>query len=302
MIRGGHIWNDISNNFIAYFSGSIAYGGVYKWLSPTARRLRSDLKELRAIIRKYVEKNRQDLEKPQKLPNIVAECLQHAVTNSDHIDYDMIQDQAQTFLLAGNETTSAMLTSLFFEFGRDKHILQEAKKEAQSFDPHTAQDSFEFSRNYPFIDCCLKETLRHYPPAYTIDRMLTKDEYFGNDDEKVFLPKGTNCNINIYGAHHDPNVWKNAFEWNPYRWQEEDINRKSRFSYLPFSAGSRDCIGKLLAMSQANIISMTMLKEFDFKFPETFFWKAMRLDAGFVLKPDKVMLHLTLAGTNDNSS
>ena len=58
--------------------------------------------------------------------------------------------------------------------------------------------------------------------------------------------KGTTVFIFIFGIHHDANVFPNPDKFDPERFAENSLisDERSPFAFIPFSAGSRNCIGK----------------------------------------------------------
>lgn len=66
--------------------------------------------------------------------------------------------------------------------------------------------------------------------------------------ESYLIPAGTTIFLNIYGVHRDPNFWPNPEIFNPDRFLPKEIRNHHiySYSYIPFSAGSRSCLGKLL--------------------------------------------------------
>lgn len=59
------------------------------------------------------------------------------------------------------------------------------------------------------------------------------------------MPKGTILHLNIFSAHRDPNFWPNPEVFDPDRFLPDIIQKRHPYSYIPFSAGPRNCIGKL---------------------------------------------------------
>jgi cytochrome P450 len=58
--------------------------------------------------------------------------------------------------------------------------------------------------------------------------------------------KGTTVFISIFGIHHDASVFPNPDKFDPERFFENTLisDERSPFAFIPFSAGSRNCIGK----------------------------------------------------------
>ncbi|XP_040833778.1 cytochrome P450 4A4-like isoform X6 [Ochotona curzoniae] len=108
----------------------------------------------------------------------------------------------------------------------------------------------------PYTTMCIKEALRIYPPVPSITKKLSKPVTFPDGRS---LPKGIILMLSIYGLHHNPNVWQNPEVFDPSRFAP-DSDRHSH-AFLPFSGGSRNCIGKQFAMNELKVaVALTLLR------------------------------------------
>lgn len=81
---------------------------------------------------------------------------------------------------------------------------------------------------------------------------------------KGVVPKNTIVVINIMHLHRNPNIYENSLEFDPDRWLPENVAKRPAFSYIPFSAGSRNCIGMKYAMISAKITLAQLLRKYKF--------------------------------------
>lgn len=119
--------------------------------------------------------------------------------------------------------------------------------------------SLEHLAELKYLECCLKETLRLFPSVPMITRVLSHDQQIGVcmqhfafifNDYIIFLdqfviPKDTQVIINTFMVHRDPKHWPDPELFDPDRFLPENSNRRHSFAFLPFSAGSRNCIGMI---------------------------------------------------------
>lgn len=108
------------------------------------------------------------------------------------------------------------------------------------------------------LDSFIKETFRLYPPASGVGRNLEEDTII---DGQTFY-KGTNITISIYGLHRNEEYWENPLEFNPYRFMRDKYKERNPYSYIPFSAGPRNCIGQKFALLEVKICLYYILRSF----------------------------------------
>lgn len=66
--------------------------------------------------------------------------------------------------------------------------------------------------------------------------------------EHCLAPKGSIVFVHIIDVHRDPNYWVDPDKYDPDRFLPEETAKRHPFAYIPFSAGSRNCIGKILIL------------------------------------------------------
>jgi cytochrome P450 family 4 len=79
------------------------------------------------------------------------------------------------------------------------------------------------------------------------------------------FPKGTSISVYLHGIHLDPKNWTNPMEFMPERW--ETAVERHPFSFVPFSASERNCIGQKLAIQEALVILAHIVKNFKIESP-----------------------------------
>jgi cytochrome P450 len=106
-----------------------------------------------------------------------------------------------------------------------------------------------------FVEHVVSETLRLYPPAWTIGREALRDTEVGGQR----VPRGTTVLISSWVLHRDPRFWSQPEVFSPDRWANAGV---PRYAYLPFGAGQRVCIGASFAQLEATLVLTTIAQRF----------------------------------------
>ncbi|XP_075228117.1 cytochrome P450 4p1-like [Lycorma delicatula] len=109
-----------------------------------------------------------------------------------------------------------------------------------------------------YLEMVLKEVLRHYT-IQLIVRRLEKDTYI---DDNIKLPAGTSIYISVYGVHRDRRFWKHPDDFYPEHFLPEEVEKRPKYSYIPFLMGARNCPGYAFAMMSMKIVVATVIKNY----------------------------------------
>ena len=172
------------------------------------------------------------------------DLLQHLIDAG--LDDDTIRDQILTMLIAGHDTSTALLAWVFVLLGKNPEIHKQLIA------------VLEYNHRPPLLDQVIKEALRLYPPIHIGNRMVAEDMEF----EGGTIPEGSRMFYSIYLTQRDPSIWENADEFCPVRFER---GRKTPpFSYIPFGGGLRACIGAAFGQAEARLVLAYLLKNFEF--------------------------------------
>ncbi|XP_011706467.1 PREDICTED: cytochrome P450 4C1-like [Wasmannia auropunctata] len=80
--------------------------------------------------------------------------------------------------------------------------------------------------------------------------------------ESYVVPAGTILYMFFYKVNRDPNFWPNPDVFDPDRFLPEKIRNRHPYSYLPFSAGPRNCIGQRYAMLEIKAMIASLIHDF----------------------------------------
>lgn len=123
---------------------------------------------------------------------------------------------------------------------------------------------YEIIKSMKYLQCCMNETLRKYPPLPLLNRKCSSD--YKVPDTDIVIRQGTPVVIPIFGLHRDPQIYDNPLEFRPERF----LNRPSGSDadglyFLPFGAGQRVCIGHRMGKQNTVFQLALLLAEFNFE-------------------------------------
>ena len=182
----------------------------------------------------------------RRLGTFHPDLLQHLIDAG--LSDGVIRDQMLTMLIAGHDTSTALLAWTFALLGQHPEIHQRVVNEV---------DTQEKS---PLLDQVIKESLRLYPPIHIGNRRVAEEVQFTEGN----IPAGERMFYSIYLTHRDPEIWENAEEFCPERFAH---GRKTPpFSYVPFGGGPRACIGGAFGQAEARVVMSRLLRTHAFEF------------------------------------
>ncbi|CAG9762291.1 unnamed protein product [Ceutorhynchus assimilis] len=165
-----------------------------------------------------------------------------------------IFNELMLLTVASTDTTGFTLGSCFILLAIYPDIQEKVYKEIID----TLADSYEDITNLKYTEAVLWETLRLFPPGPFIGRKCLADIDLGG---KV-LPAGASCLISAYHIHRDAANWVEPLKFDPARFLPENQSKIKPYSFLGFSAGPRDCIGKGLSMMQMKTTVANVVRNF----------------------------------------
>ena len=172
-----------------------------------------------------------------------------------------IAEEVDTFMFEGHDTVTSALTFGFYLLSRNPEAQQKIYEEVTGIvgDDLSVYPTFNQLQDMKFVELCIKETLRMYPPVPIYGRNLDEDI----DLDGRIVPKGTNLNMNIYNVNMDPNNFENPEEFIPERFNEANARHENPFVYVPFSAGPRNCVGQKFAMLELKSAFCNVVRNFE---------------------------------------
>ncbi len=222
---------------------------------PMMNRIRQSRQELDTLIYGLIRERRADAEDRGDLLSMLM-ATQDEEEGTGAMTDEQVRDECVTALLAGNETTANGLSFALWLIASHPAMQERLQTEAQDV-LGTRSATAEDYPKLPLAHACFAEAMRLYPPVWTIARTAAERyEWRGFD-----VPVGTLLLAPQWFAHRDPRFHGEPEAFRPDRFLNGEREAQPRFSYFPFGAGNRQCIGEGLAWMEGVLILATIARE-----------------------------------------
>lgn len=170
----------------------------------------------------------------------------------------LIRDQLLTMLIAGHDTSTALLAWVIHLLATHDEIQQTLHAEIDSV-LDARVPTLAAINQLSYLDRVIKESLRLYPPIHLGSRIAATEVEF----QGYTFPPGTRVLYSIYLSHRHKAYWPNPQRFDPDRFTSENSRRRPAYVYLPFGGGPRNCIGAAFAQVEAKIVLARILQTFE---------------------------------------
>jgi cytochrome P450 / NADPH-cytochrome P450 reductase len=228
-----------------------------------ARELQADQDLMVQIVRHLIEERRES-----GATGTVNDLLDRMLTGVDRQSGEKLDDtnmiaQCITFLIAGHETTSGLLSFALYALLKNPAVLARAYEEVDRVlgTDLSVLPTYAQVHQVPYVGQILNETLRLWPTAPVFSRYPYEDTVLGG---KYLLEKGATAMILVGMLHRDKQVWgEKAEEFNPDNFSPENEAKIPPNAFKPFGTGQRACIGRQFALQEATLVLSMLLQRFE---------------------------------------
>ena len=254
------IVDDLSETFNGTIRKTLLPAVLNKIPTPRNKRFNKANFRLRKAMNEIVSERRQNpIDTGDLLSALLISADPDEAVLPEMSDSEII-DAVVTFFAAGTETTSATLSWALYMLalhpGVQKLLHVEVDEVLAEGAPlYTQLDKLSLTKRI------LKETLRLYPPAWFLTRVLSVDACLGSYN----LPAGTVLAISPYMIHRRTDLYEDPDRFNPDRWlmPKEEASVPAIPYYIPFGGGARRCIGEHFALAEASVALATIASFWD---------------------------------------
>lgn len=258
----------------------------------TRKKLEEDVGFMNGIADRIIRERREvpadDTAKPDLLGFMLSGLDKQTGERLDDVN---IRYQMNTFLIAGHETTSGMLSFAVYFLLNNPHVLQKAYEEVDRVLGRdvNAKPTASQVNQLVYVGQILKESLRLWPTAPAFGLYPYENETIGG---KYKLRKRTFVTVLTSMLHRDKSVWGPQAEvFNPDNFAPEREARMPSHAFKPFGNGQRACIGRQFAMTEATLVLGMILQRFRLVDHTRY---QLKIKESLTIKPDGLMMRVRL--------
>ena len=232
--------------------------GVQPLLVHTNRQYQDDIATMQGIIEQIVASR--TTRTAEERPDDLLERMLSAADplTGEKLSEENIRYQMATFLIAGHETTSGLLSFVTHRLLAHPDVLARARN---TVDEVLADrpPRFEDLARLGYLGQILRETLRLHPTAPAFALSPSEPATLGGFD----ISPDENVLIMLPVLHKDPDVWSDPERFDPDRFAPDRMSEIPEYAWMPFGHGARACIGRPFALQEATLVLAMMLQRFD---------------------------------------
>ncbi|XP_015180681.1 PREDICTED: cytochrome P450 4g15 [Polistes dominula] len=192
-----------------------------------------------------------------------------------------IKEQVDTIMFEGHDTTASGSSFFLSMMGCHPDIQEKVYQELyEIFEDSDRPATFQDTLQMKYLERCLMETLRMYPPVPIIARQVKEDLKLASGDYTI--PAGTTVVVGTFKTHRLNKIYPNPDVFDPDNFLPEKTANRHYYAFIPFSAGPRSCVGRKYAMLKLKILLSTILR--NFRVVSDVQEKDFRLQADIILK------------------
>ncbi len=249
-------FNLISEQFVTRFR-------TFRVLPPVLptrydREFRSAVKTLHTAVADIITERRRRNEDLGDLLSMF--MLARDEETGEQMDDTQLRDEVCTMLLAGHETTATTLSWVWAVLEHHPEVEARLHAEVEAVLGGRLPTADDVPRlNYTRM--VVEETMRLYPPIYIFSRKVKEEDVIGG----YRIAAGTSVDLSPWLTHRHPDFWEEPEAFRPERFSPEQVAKRPRFAYFPFSGGPRQCIGNSFALMEAQLILATVVQRFQLR-------------------------------------
>ncbi|NET50728.1 MAG: cytochrome P450 [Merismopedia sp. SIO2A8] len=219
-----------------------------------AKRSRTKLlKQVEAIIR-----DRQ--QSPDPGTDTLGLLLQARDDDGNGLTLEELKDQILLLLFAGHETLTSAIASFCLLIAQHPGVREKLRAEQDAFGefPTNGIPTLDDLKQMPYLEQVLQEVLRLIPPVGGGFRTVLQTCEFNG----YRIPKGWTVLYEINQTHLNPDEYDDPDRFNPDRFATAPSGLQSKYRWIPFGGGIRECLGKEFARLEMKLFAVHLLRHY----------------------------------------
>jgi len=185
-------------------------------------------------------------------------------TVTKNLSMDELVAQCVIFFIAGYDTTASTLSFATYFLALNEDVQEKARQEIKDcLKESKGELTYEAVQSMKYLDNVISETLRLYPPATRLERKA--DENYKLGDTGITVTKDMMVTVPIYAIHRDSKYFPDPEKFDPDRFTTEERATRDPYTYMPFGAGPRNCVGMRFALLEVKIALIHAISHFNIK-------------------------------------
>jgi cytochrome P450 family 4 len=190
-----------------------------------------------------------------------------------------MMEEIQTMVATGSDTTAITLSFATIMLAMHQVVQEKLYKEMCDIFGNTDRDpTLDDLTRMDYLERVIKETMRLFPVGPLLLRQVQEDikirkffnglncgtvmnEYVVGD---IVIPQGSELFIPVHFIHRNPIHWPDPLKFDPDRFLPEEINKRPRYSFMPFSIPPRNCIGKIFSIMIFHVLNVFIFSGMSF--------------------------------------
>ncbi|XP_060651467.1 uncharacterized protein LOC132788153 [Drosophila nasuta] len=255
---------------VAFFRGKAIYKFLLSATLPQLFKLLGfsvfDQNKTDYFIRLVVDTMKQREENNIVRPDMIQLLMEAKKESSENWTDDELVAQCFIFFFAAFENNASLICTTSYELLLNPDIQQKLYEEIKEVHESLKGQPLNYDSvmKMKYMDMVVSESLRKWSLAAATDRLCSKDYTLKDDDGNVIFEfkQGDRINIPIGGLHWDDRYFPNPAKFDPERFSDENKDNIVPYTYLPFGAGPRNCIGNRYALMQAKAMIYNLLLKY----------------------------------------
>ena len=222
------------------------------WPLRRNQEFKSAMDTLDTLVYGLIQQRRSSGERHDDLLDMLLEARDE--DTGEGMNDQQLRDEVITIFAAGHETTANALTWTWYLLTQHPDVLGKLQSEVDTVLAGRTPTMDDLA-NLPYTEAVLKESLRLYPPAPLVPRMVYEE---GTQLAGYDLPLRSRVVLSVYNIHRHPDHWDDPDTFKPERFLDNNLDGQHKLAFMPFGGGPRLCIGNHFALMEGHLLLAMM--------------------------------------------